>query len=161
MKLPALNAQVIIILATLTLTTACQATPEQKSEQASEPAQVNATTKTEITQTADCPIISSQNWSAEILPTEGGKSTLVIKGDIELPNPGYSVVFEEGIADKRSRPSQHFTIKAERLNGFYIQAVTPMILEHSGVAIAKQYKSIIIGCGGQTIATIDNVIARR
>ena len=108
-------------------------------------------------QTAKCHIISSNNWSAQLETSEQGKAMLAIKGDIELPSPGYSVVLEQGMADRSATPSQHFNLKTKQLDGMYIQMVTPMTLQHSAPAIAKQYRSIVIHCGGEVIATIDNV----
>jgi hypothetical protein len=113
-----------------------------------------------VNQTAECPIISSSNWSAQIETSEQGRSMLAIKGDIELPSPGYSVVLEPGMADKSATPSQHFNLKAEQLDGMYIQMITPMTLQHSVPAIAKQYRSIVIHCDDQIIASIDNVAAQ-
>jgi len=113
-----------------------------------------------VNQTAECPLISSSNWSAQIETSEQGRTMLSIKGDIELPSPAYSVILEQGMADKSATPSQHFNLKTEQLDGMYMQMITPMTLEHSAPSIAKQYHSIIIHCGDQIIATIENVTAQ-
>lgn len=110
-----------------------------------------------LTQTPECPVVSSQNWSASISKNDQGKSMISIKGNIELPNPGYAVTLEEQVSDRPSQAKQHFRIKAERLNGFYIQAITPMTLEHFGPVTTSQYTSIIIHCGEQIITTIEKV----
>lgn len=113
-----------------------------------------------VNQTAKCPIVSSSNWSAHIETSEQGENTLSIKGDIELPSPAYSVILEQGMADKSAIPSQHFNLKIEQVDGMFIQMVTPMTLEHSAPSIAKQYRSIVIHCGDQVIASIENVTAQ-
>ena len=110
-----------------------------------------------LNQTTKCHINSTSNWSARIETSEQGKPVLSIKGDIELPSPGYSVILEQGMADKSATPSQHFNIKTKQLDGMYIQMITPMTLEHSAPAISKQYRSIVIHCGDQIIAEIENV----
>lgn len=84
---------------------------------------------------------------------------LSVKGDIELPGPAYTAVLELGKADSSAIPSQHFNLRTERHDGMVIQVITPMALAHSAATISKQYRSIIIYCGEQVIATIDNVTA--
>jgi hypothetical protein len=160
-----LNPRLFMLASALLLTSACQANDQvaSKTTQLKEPSAIKepSTTKEsstmKVNQTAECPIISSSNWSAQIETPEQGRTMLAIKGDIELPSPGYSVVLEQGMTDKSATPSQHFNLKAEQLDGMYIQMVTPMTLEHSVPSIAKQYRSIVIHCGDQVIATIDNV----
>jgi hypothetical protein len=155
-KPPLLTVRLLVASGALLLATACQAI-EQETKQAKPNRDAS---KEQIHQTDDCPIVSSQNWSAKIVSSDLGKPMLLIKGDIELPSPGYSVVLKQGIADKSATPSQHFDLRTERLDGFYIQAITAVTLEHSAVAIAKQYRSIMIHCGEQIIATIENVSAK-
>ena len=104
--------------------------------------------------TSRCPLISSQNWSASIAPADNNESTLYISGDVELPNPGYSVTIEDGIIDKNEEVRQEFNIKIERLDGFHIQAISPMTLKHSTKAIADKYHAIVINCAGTAIAKI-------
>ncbi|MFT6408398.1 MAG: hypothetical protein ACJAQ6_001816 [Arenicella sp.] len=155
-KSPLLTVRLLVASGALLLATACQAIG-QDTKQAKPNREAS---KGPVHQTEDCPIVSSQNWSAKIASSDPGKPILSINGDIELPNPGYSVVLEQGIADRSATPSQHFDLRTERLTGFYIQAITAMTLEHSSVAIAKHYHSIVIHCGEQIIATIENVSAR-
>lgn len=106
-----------------------------------------------VKQTADCPLISSNNWQAQFVSIDG-KRQLKINGDIELPNPGFAVTIEPGIADRSMKPTQHFHVKLERLSGFHIQVITPMSLEQLSPAIASEYTSIVIHCGEQTLSTI-------
>lgn len=177
----------LIIIASLLLTSACQArdqiTPKLAAESTVNVSRVTETNKPsadsntdvkagakgfaqdvpktgakedlKITQTRECPIISSTNWSATVVINNQGESKLSISGDVELPNPGYAVTFERAIVDRQLTPKLHFTIKTERLSGFYIQAITPMSLEHSAPEATTQYRSIVIHCGEQIIATID------
>jgi len=179
-SLQTLNPRHFMLASALLITSACQANDQVSAEtthleeSSTVKVEESSTIKVEesstikekessamkVNQTAECPIISSSNWSAQIETSEQGRSMLAIKGDIELPSPGYSVVLEPGIADKSATPSQHFNLKAKQLDGMYIQMITPMTLEHSAPAIAKQYRSIVIHCGDQIIASIDNVAAQ-
>jgi hypothetical protein len=183
-SLQTLNPRHFMLAIALLLTSACQANDQvsaqvntetpQLEESSTNKVEESSTNKVEesstvkvkessamkVNQTTECPIISSSNWSAQIETSEQGRSMLAIKGDIELPSPGYSVVLEPGMADKSATPSQHFNLKAEQLDGMYIQMITPMTLQHSVPAIAKQYRSIVIHCDDQIIASIDNVAAQ-
>ncbi|MGK0438922.1 MAG: hypothetical protein ACJATK_001878 [Paracoccaceae bacterium] len=175
-SLQTLNPRHFMLAIALLLTSACQANDQVSAQVNTETPQLeeSSTNKVEesstvkvkessamkVNQTTECPIISSSNWSAQIETSEQGRSMLAIKGDIELPSPGYSVVLEPGMADKSATPSQHFNLKAEQLDGMYIQMITPMTLQHSVPAIAKQYRSIVIHCDDQIIASIDNVAAQ-
>jgi len=161
LKKTATKTRYLLMLSAALLTSACQA-----NDKATRPAnEVNESLKTvlneldqnQVIQTEDCAIISSQNWSAKIGVDDSSQSMLFIKGDIELPNPGYAVTFQEGPANLSLPPIQHFYIKTERLSGFHIQVITPMTLEHSSPASADGYRSVVIHCGEQTFATIDNV----
>ncbi len=136
------------------LSSACHASGEFNKERDT----VDETAQINVKQTADCPVVSSKNWSVELKQgDDNDRLILSVQGDIELPNPGYSIVLKPGATTRSLPPSQHFSILTERLDGFYVQAVTPMTLEYSGDAIANQYRSIIIHCGAQLITTIDNV----
>jgi len=154
MKSFAIKMSQLVTIGLLLLTSTCHASGEFTKEINN----VNESSQVSLKQTADCPLISSKNWSAELRQSDDKERLILsISGDIELPNPGYSIVLKPGAATRSLPPSQHFNIQTERLDGFYIQAVTPMTLKHSSDAMANQYHSIIIHCGAQVIATIDDV----
>lgn len=111
---------------------------------------------TAVKQTADCPLISSNNWQAQFVSTDGQRQ-LKLSGDIELPNPGFAVTIEAGVADRSLKPTQHFHVKLERLSGMHIQVITPMSLEQLSPVIAPEYTSIVIHCGEQTLTTITDI----
>lgn len=113
-------------------------------------------TTSTVKQTADCPLISSNNWQAQLVSVDG-QNQLKVTGDIELPSPGYAVTMEAGIADRSSKPTQHFHIKLEPLSGLHIQVITPMSLEQLSPSIAPEYASVVIHCGEQTLSTITNI----
>jgi len=151
-KVLTIKTRCILISGLLLMSGACQANdPTKDTDHAREQQE------SKITQISNCPLVSDQNWSAQIKTSNSGESTLYISGDIELPSPGYSVAFEEIPADNNLEPSQHFNLKTETLSGFYIQAVTPMTLQHTTVAIADKYRAIVISCDGKTLATINDV----
>ena len=143
------NVRCLVISSLLIIGSACHANEL--------PRELNKSSKKTIDGlkiTGRCPLISSQNWSASITPAGNNESTLSISGDVELPNPGYSVTIEDRIIHKNEEVRQEFNIKIERLNGFHIQAITPMTLEHSTKAIADKYHAVVINCGGNAIAKI-------
>lgn len=109
-----------------------------------------------VKQTAECQLVSSNNWQAEVVSVEGQRQLKII-GDIELPNPGFAVTIEPGIADRSLKPTQHFHVELEPLNGFHVQVVTPMSLEQLSPAIAPEYASIVIHCGEQIVSTITDI----
>jgi hypothetical protein len=61
------------------------------------------------------------------------------------------------MADRSALLRQHLYLKTKPLDGICILLSTPKTVEHFALAIAKQYRSIIIHCGEQVIAAIDNV----
>jgi hypothetical protein len=156
----ALKPRHFIVAGALLLTGACQANDQASGQVSNETAHTKEPSTMKVNQTKECPIVSSSDWSAHIATSEQGERMLSIKGDIELPSPAYSVILEQGMADKSATPSQHFNLKIEQVDGMFIQMITPMTLEHSAPSIAKQYRSIVIHCGDQVIASIENVTAQ-
>ena len=143
-----------VITSALLLSTACQASSKIDPAKLHE-SKMQDTTST-LKQTADCPLISSNNWQAQLVSVDGQRQ-LKLSGDIELPNPGFAVTIEPGIADRSIKPTQHFHLKLDRLDGLHIQVITPMSFEQLNPAIATEYTSIVIHCGEQTLSTITDV----
>ncbi len=143
-----------LVTTALLLSSACQANSDIAQGKQKEPKMQESHSRVE--QTADCPLISSNNWRAQIVSIDGLRQ-LKLNGDIELPNPGFAVTIEPGIADRSLKPTQHFHVKLERLNGFHIQVITPMSIEQLSPAIAPEYTSIVIHCGKQTLSTITDI----
>ena len=113
----------------------------------------------EMNETASCPVLDSRNWSAWVnaMPGPDAKLTLHVTGEIDLPTPGYEVSWEEGMADRSMTPVQRLILTATPPDGMVAQVVTAETVAYEGPALVKTYKGVIVMCGGEPLAEINDV----
>ena len=111
--------------------------------------------------TADCPVISSQNWTAWIDAEPPGPPTLHIRGDVVMPTPGYTASWRTGAADRRMPPGQTMHLSFAPPDGMVTQVVTTQPTAFSGDAVYPEYRVIYVKCGDKQLAEISEIpIAR-
>lgn len=108
---------------------------------------------------ADCPVSASRNWHAWIdkMPGPGATMTLNISGEVDLPTPNYSVELVAGPADRMMPPGLRFKLAATAPNGMVTQVITPTQVTYRAETPYPKIREILIGCGGETLATIPDV----
>lgn len=101
----------------------------------------------------------SRNWQAWInaMPGANAQRTLHIQGEIDMPTPGWRVQLTESFADRAMPPGVHFRLEAERPSGMVTQVITPTQVNYAKPTSYPAIRQIVISCGGETVATIDDV----
>lgn len=105
----------------------------------------------------DCPVISSENWTAWIDAEPPGPAQLHIRGEADLPTPGYSASWRVGIADRAMPPGQHMHVSFAPPDGMVTQVVTRQDVEYAGPAEYPAYRVIYVHCGDQRLAEITDI----
>ncbi|WOI52546.1 hypothetical protein [Parvularcula sp. LCG005] len=108
---------------------------------------------------SSCPIMKSRDWQAwvDAVPGAEAQRTLRISGQVDLPTPGYSWSFKEGVADRSATPRQTLMLELTPPDGMVTQVVTTEQIDYSGPALAPSYRAIVITCQGETIAEVTDV----
>ena len=110
-------------------------------------------------ETAACPVLDSRDWTAWVnaMPGPDMKPTLHVAGEIDLPTPGYTIAWREGMADRSAMPVQRLILTATPPDGMVTQVVTPTPVKYEGPALVTTYGGIIVMCGGESLAEITEV----
>lgn len=118
-----------------------------------------ATYPEEDTGSASCGY-DSRGWKAWVnaMPGPGRNGpTLYITGEVDMPTPGWSLTLVEGPADRMQPPGLRFRLEAERPGGMTTQVITPTQVRYAEPTPYREIREIIITCGGEALATIDDV----
>lgn len=108
---------------------------------------------------AACPVLESRNWTAWVnaMPGPDMKPALHVAGEIDLPTPGYTISWREGMADRSAMPVQRLMLTATPPGGMAAQVVTTESVKYEGPALVTTYGGIIVMCGGEPLAEITEV----
>lgn len=154
--MPRLPLSLIGLTAPLMLMACGTAENGEAKDSAKEPVATEAPVELEM---ATCPVIDSRNWTAVMDKKDGpdAPARLTVSGEVDLPTPGYSFEWKEGIADRSLRPMQQLILTFERPSGIVNQVIASKTVTYEGKAIAPQYRSIIVMCGGDALAEITDI----
>lgn len=121
---------------------------------------VNAQSSSDDKNSANaCPIQESRNWHAWIDRVSGASqsSRLNISGQIDLPNPGYTVSWKSGPLDRRNPPSLRLFIETQAPEGVVAQVIDPRDVRYELETKVLHYRSILILCGDRKLGEIPDV----
>ncbi|MDJ0742091.1 MAG: hypothetical protein QNJ32_01880 [Xenococcaceae cyanobacterium MO_167.B27] len=107
---------------------------------------------------SSCAVMKSRNWHAWIDRVAENESSLNIVGEVDLPNPGYTVEWKPGILDRRQPPAQRLSLLLTPPEGMVIQVVTPTKVNYVMPASSLEYRAILIYCGDQLLTEIPDVV---
>ncbi len=131
---------------------AAEPAPEADASPVAKEAGVAETEDAEIA----CPVLDARNWKAWTAPAGGGHS-LTIEGEIDLPTPGYALIWRAGIADRAMPPGLRVHLDAVPPADLVMQVVTPTPVSWSMDGANPQYRVVYVLCGGEAIAEIADV----
>ncbi|MEZ5922516.1 MAG: hypothetical protein R3C60_14375 [Parvularculaceae bacterium] len=103
-----------------------------------------------------CPVSDSRNWDAWTTASDGG-STLHIRGQVDLPTPGYEVTLNMGPADRAMPPGLRVNLSAAPPDGIVTQVITPTDVSLDADGAYANYRVVTIGCGDQKLGEISPV----
>ncbi len=104
-----------------------------------------------------CPVIDSRNWTAWIDAEPPGPARLHIRGEVDLPTPGYEASWRVGIADRAMPPGVHFHLDFSAPEGMVTQVVTTESVAYEDEAAYPAYRVIYVHCGEETLAEITDI----
>lgn len=106
----------------------------------------------------NCPAHDSRNWHAWIdRGTENGEKRLVVTGQVDLPTPGYSALWENGPLDRMSPPTLRFRMTLTAPSGIAAQVITQEDLTVTQPTDLSECKAVKVLCGDRILADIANV----
>ena len=104
-----------------------------------------------------CPVIDSRAWSAWVDAMPPGPPSLHIKGEVDMPTPGYTASWRVGAADRMMPPGQHMHIDFTAPDGVVTQVVTTMEVAYEGPAAYPAYREIRVHCGDTMLGAITEI----
>ena len=120
----------------------------------------NSNSNSQIAQTTDrsfCPVMETRNWHAWIDRLGQKESRLNIRGEVDLPTPGYKVEWQPGILDRRRPPAQRISLSLVPPEGIVAQVITPTKVNFTMPTSILEYRSVMIYCGDKLLAEIPDV----
>lgn len=108
---------------------------------------------------AACPVQSSRDWSAHLLPAETGY-TLVLRGTVDLPTPGYRVTWAEGPMDRALPPGWRLILTATPPEGATAQVITPTRVEARFETGEPRLRVVYVVCEGEGLAELPDISAQ-
>lgn len=106
------------------------------------------------TPTPDCPVVSSNRWSAAVIgKPPGSGDRLRVSGTLTLSGGGYRARLEQGPVLEIHPPIQQLELRFERTGGRGPREVAV----RGEFPALSEYGSIAIRCGNRTVATISSV----
>lgn len=101
---------------------------------------------------ASCPVIESANWHAWVdPPRDGAEGVLRVVGRVDLPTPGYGFSWALGPTDRAMPPGQRIRLEFTPPDGIVPQVVTGMDLKIDAPTPFREYRTVIVACGDQTL----------
>ena len=104
-----------------------------------------------------CAAISSANWAAWIAAMPGPERPhLIVTGDVTVPTGGYRIALELGPTLRSQPPIQHVLLRITPPVGPATQAIVTHQARGRFPALPS-YRSVVVLCGGHTIAEIARI----
>jgi hypothetical protein len=107
---------------------------------------------------AACPVLDSRDWSADLVPAESGY-TLVLRGTVDLPTPGYQLTWAPGPMDRALPPGWRLSLSATPPEGIVTQVVTPTRLEARFDTFEPRLRVLYIGCNEEPLTVLYDIAA--
>lgn len=112
---------------------------------------------------ADCPVLGSRNWTANVAPetSTGPGLILEVKGEADLPTPGYQASLAMGPLDRRNPPGLRLRLSFIAPDGPVIQVIDTQMLTFDLPTKISRFREVRVACGSQELAVIKNVEASK
>ena len=106
---------------------------------------------------SECPVLDSRDWTAFVDAEPPLPARLHIRGEVDLPTPGFIATWRLGIADRAMPPGQHVHLDFIAPDGMTAQVVTPTQVTFSQETPFTEYRQITLHCGDQVLAVIKDI----
>lgn len=108
---------------------------------------------------ASCPSLGSRNWRARLVRVGGSKLKLTVDGEVDLPTPGYTAVWKEGLSDRANPPGLHLMLSftPPSQDDMVAQVVTINQVHYSAEVSYPRYRYILVRCGDGALTQLSEV----
>ena len=111
-------------------------------------------------ETAACDVLGSRDWAAWVnkMPGPGAAPRIHVTGKIDVRSGGYTFAWEEGPLDRSATPALRLKLVPKAPDGMATMAISTEEVKYEAPALASGYRSVIISCGGTTLAEIAEIM---
>ncbi|MEQ9507031.1 MAG: hypothetical protein RLO80_12270 [Hyphomonas sp.] len=112
-----------------------------------------------VEETDACDVLESSGWEAWInkMPGPGATPTIHVIGKVTVRTGGYTFEWQEGPLDRSAMPALRLKLVPVAPTDMAMQALTTEDVKYEAPALATGYRSVIIGCGSETLAEITEI----
>jgi hypothetical protein len=108
--------------------------------------------------TGSCPVLASRNWGAK-LTRVAGKLKLTIDGEVDLPTPGFTPQWREGLSDRANPPGMQVLLSFEPPPGdeMVMQVVSIHRVHYEATVSSSHYRHILVRCGDAALVQLSEI----
>lgn len=105
-----------------------------------------------------CDILDSRDWEAwlDVMPGIDPSPTIHVVGKVDVRTGGYTFEWQEGPLDRSAMPALRLRLIPVKPDDMALQAITTEEVHYAAPATAS-YSRVLVACGGETIAEIDEI----
>lgn len=105
-----------------------------------------------------CDILDSRDWEAwlDVMPGIDPSPTIHVVGKVDVRTGGYAFEWQEGPLDRSAMPALRLRLIPVKPDDMALQAITTEEVHYAAPAIAS-YSRVLVACGGETIAEINEI----
>ncbi len=105
-----------------------------------------------------CDILDSRDWEAwlDVMPGIDPTPTIHVVGKVDVRTGGYTFEWQEGPLDRSAMPALRLNLIPVKPDDMALQAIMTEEVHYSAPATVS-YSRVLVACGGETIAEIDEI----
>lgn len=105
-----------------------------------------------------CDILDSRDWEAwlDVMPGVDPAPTIHVVGKVDVRTSGYTFEWREGPLDRSAMPALRLNLIPVKPDDMALQAIMTEEVHYSAPATVT-YSRVLVACGGETIAEIDEI----
>ncbi len=107
-----------------------------------------------------CAVLEGRDWEAWVnkMPGVGMTPTIHVVGKVDVRTGGYTFVWKEGPTDRSAMPALRLELVPVPPEGMATMAITTEEVKYQAPTNGLNYSRVIIGCGGETLAEIPEIM---
>jgi hypothetical protein len=111
-------------------------------------------------ETAACDVLQSRDWAAWVnkMPGPDMAPKIHVTGKVDVRSGGYTFAWEEGPLDRSATPALRLKLVPKAPDGMATMAISTEEVKYEAPALGTGYRSVIISCGGTTLAEIAEIM---
>lgn len=107
---------------------------------------------------AGCSVLESRDWAAWVNRMPGPDApTVHVTGKVDVNTSGYTFEWEQGPLDRSATPTLILKLIPVPPTDMAMQVISTEEVHYTGAVQAAKYGGVLITCGDETLAQIDDV----